>query len=120
MSKPDRVVDLDHLDGRHISDMTEVELQEERPDDIGLLLIYPISKNSVPMGASRKVDSRKPIDAVMDVIGVGMVFPESRRATEESPSYEYDYVAVRLPDEDPLLEEEDEVDPEQLDTEVTL
>lgn len=117
MSKPDRVVDIRDVDSAEARNMSETELVRIRSPDIGLLLLYPISKNSIPMGASIRADSRKDLKAVADIIGVGIVFPESRKALEENPTYEYDYVAVRIPDEDPLLEETDDVDPEKLDTE---
>jgi hypothetical protein len=41
----------------------------------GLLLVYPISKLSKPSSAESK--TREPLQAVKDVIGVALVFPES-------------------------------------------
>lgn len=113
MSKPDRVVDLPDVDSAQKQEAPELA----RPHDLGLLLLYPISKNSIPMStAARRVGSRKPLEATQHILGVGIVFPVSRTGWEkEALTYNYDYVAVRLPDEDAA--EEDDVDPARFDTE---
>lgn len=95
--------------------MSEHALVKARPQGSGLLLIYPISKNSEPMGASRAFNSRTRLDAVDHLIGVALVFPDVSDEWHES-SEEAGYVSVRLPDAAEYLEIDD-VDPDDLDTE---
>ena len=116
MSRPDRLVDVD-IGAAAIENLSQAQMQAKRPPDVGLLLLYPISKRSVPMGVSLKAGSRKPLEAVHHVLGVGLVFPETNRAQDDHPSYEYDYVSVTLPDDERIEEEVDDFDPEALDTE---
>lgn len=50
-------------------------------DERGLLVLYPISRDSTP----RTDDSQRvPLNAVQDVIGVGLVFPEAEDPQAES------------------------------------
>lgn len=104
MSRPDRVVDLG-LSKEQLSGKDD-ELQALRPPGKGLLLLYPVSKDSVPV---RSEVRRTRLDAVDDVIGVGMVFPDVPPSRGWS---EVDYVAVDLslvgepePEEDEAQEE---------------
>lgn len=88
MSRPDRAVDLgiptEELP-REAGDLARVRnlpAEGGRGDGSGLLLLYPVSKDSVPtrVGAgdpSKKSRVREPLQAVEHVIGVGLVFPES-------------------------------------------
>ena len=48
-------------------------------DGSGLLLLYPISRHSKPIRGS--VKTRVALDAVEHVLGVGLVFPETRSRT---------------------------------------
>lgn len=124
MTRKDRVIDLVDVD--HESDDAAVtkSRNEQRPR-VGLLVVYAISKSSVPEKNSkteyrrcttcRKTHHcpqgasavRHPLDAVADMIGVGLVFPGSNTA-------EASFVANNLGD---LLKwrdlEENEVAPEQ-------
>jgi hypothetical protein len=83
MSRSDRVIDLGISSGE-IEEMSIGDLARlrnlpthgGRGDATGLLLLYPVSRASVPVRASTK--TREPLDAVEHVIGVGLVFPESR------------------------------------------
>ena len=53
--------------------MSVAELKQLRAEHgKGALLLYPISKDSKPIGTKK---TRSPMDAVEDVIGVGLVFP---------------------------------------------
>ena len=73
MSKVDIVADLPD-DKAHAS-MDEEQLfalRKEKYPDHGLLVLYPISRNSKPK-PNTKV--RKPLEAVDDMIGLAMVFP---------------------------------------------
>jgi hypothetical protein len=80
MSSSDRAVDLDvrpielkDISREAIARLRNTPAEDGRGDASGLLLLYPISKNSVPVKAS--VRTREPLDAVEHVIGVGLVFP---------------------------------------------
>lgn len=115
MSKPDRVVDVEGIDRSEARGMSEPQLQKQRPSGKGLLLIYPISKDSVPMGGKRAVGTRKEMNAVNNLIGVGLVFPDTRSGVE-ADALEQDYVAVRLPDDAEYIEQDD-VEADALDTE---
>lgn len=96
MSRPDRVVDLG-LSPDQLSNKDDA-LQALRPLGKGLVLLYPISKDSKP---ERGGMARTTLDAVADVIGVGMVFPDVPPSRGWS---EVDYVAVDLS----LVSESDE------------
>ena len=56
----------------------------------GLLLLYPVSKDSTPLRSEKQ---RAQLDAVEDVIGVGMVFPDVLPSRGWS---QVDYLAVDL------------------------
>ncbi|MCX6394845.1 MAG: Z1 domain-containing protein [Solirubrobacterales bacterium] len=91
MSKQDRAVDL-NLPSADVAQMKNSELTQLRNspahngkgDGAGLLLLYPISKISTPKERSEAI--REPLDAVADVLGVGIVFPEAQ-TTEGSQTY---------------------------------
>jgi hypothetical protein len=81
MSKEDRVIDLG-LDIADVRKMDEGELQARRPRGIGLLLLYPIDKDSTPRLPREGMSSRRvPLDAVEHVIGVALVFPRAETTT---------------------------------------
>lgn len=74
MSKVDIVADLP-VDKAHAS-MDEEQLfalRKEKYPDHGLLVLYPISRNSKPKPNAEK--NRKPLEAVDDMIGLAIVFP---------------------------------------------
>lgn len=103
MSKDHRVVDfLDTETARH---MKEVELQKARDVDPGvrnkgLILLYPIDPYSAPEPAN--TNSRKPLDAVDDVIGMALVFPGQ---ADTSSQVRQTYVAVDLTEADIEVEQ---------------
>lgn len=95
VSSGDRVADL-KLSAREIKGKKEQELQAMRPKEIGLLLIYPISKDSKPPKRKKKNGSprtsrRVDLEAVQHLIGVALVFPTARRETPVK------YLTVELP-----------------------
>lgn len=86
MSHRDRVVDLDlsteELAGLTVGDLARLRnLPRDggRGDGSGLLLLYPVSKDSRPVRGS--VKTREPLAAAEHVLGVGIVFPESASQT---------------------------------------
>lgn len=86
MSRVDRVADL-AVSTTSLADKDEVALQAMRPDSIGLLLIYPITKDSRPLRQARGKSKRVSLEAVANVIGVGLVFPEARSGSLTPQSY---------------------------------
>lgn len=81
----------------------------EEDNELPLLLLYPIEAVSEPSRSGTRTDgkpTRAALNASTDVLGVGIVFPESPVATADS------YVRVSLPDQEfeeaELVEIEDE------------
>lgn len=111
MSPTDRTIDLE-VTAAEIAAMDEREIaalrnppNRGRGDGGGLLLLYPISQNSRPTEASQRL--REPLNAVLDIIGVGLVFPESLSAKAQVDYLTADVasmpgVEVEEPDEDDL------------------
>jgi hypothetical protein len=100
VSTVDRIADLDvpraeingMLQGR-LADARLAEFREDRLGKVGLLCLYPISRNSqprviVPPAGTRR---RLALEAVDDVIGVGIFFPEAGGQVRE-----YTYLAADL------------------------
>jgi hypothetical protein len=79
MSKPDRVADL-KPPSEVSRDTSDTELQNLRDrDGRGLLLLYPIDKDSQPKaGAGHRIA----LDAVGDLVGVAFSFPQADPGTE--------------------------------------
>lgn len=108
MSLRDRFLDLD-VSPKTITEMTASEVEhgrdappDGRGDGSGLLVLYPISKDSRPLRGG----DRRDLEAVEHVLGVGLVFPTSEA---ESAGVEYKTVDLSsVPREEP--DEEDEVD----------
>jgi Z1 domain len=108
MSLSDRFLDLD-VRPSEINAMTASEVEHGRDpaptgrgDGSGLLVLYPISKDSRPLRGT----NRRDLEAVEHVLGVGLVFPTSEA---ESAGVEYKTVDLSsVPREEP--DEEDELD----------
>ena len=93
VSTLDRVADLDvpreEIRRRLGSQPEDKRLAEYREDvlgDVGLLCVYPISKNSQPRDRSLAPPASKPrlpLNAVDDVIGLGIFFPRARGVVRE-------------------------------------
>jgi len=110
MSRHDRVIDIRLPEGTLTAETKPAELARFRSasargghgDGSGLLLLYPVSKDSRPVRGTAK--TRESLDAVEHVIGVGFVFPESR-STRANVEYVTADVAsmpdveVEVPDE---------------------
>jgi hypothetical protein len=84
MSRNDRVIDLNLPEGELTEETSVARLVELRntperngySDGSGLLLLYPVSKDSKPVRGSTK--TRTKLDATEHIVGVGLAFPESR------------------------------------------
>lgn len=110
MSRHDRVIDIHLPDGLLTAETKPADLAKYRSaperggygDGSGLLLLYPVSKDSRPVRGTAK--TREPLDAVEHVVGVGFVFPESRSARANVEYVTADVAAmpnveVEVPDE---------------------
>lgn len=105
MSRRDRVMDLPDVEG----DRPAKEVDDDRArlaPGTALLAIYPISKHSVPLRVS--TGTREDLDAVEDVIGVGLVLPRpTRDVIDDATAVEY--VSVPLEGEDDLTDDYEEL-----------
>jgi hypothetical protein len=72
----------------------------------GLLIVYPVSKDSVPLGAARDMHSRRDMQAPGHLFGVGVVFPDVER---DGQAEEGTYYSVHPDWEVPVQDEDDEV-----------
>ncbi|MFJ2085218.1 Z1 domain-containing protein [Micromonospora chokoriensis] len=70
----------------------------------GLVILYPVSRHSIPLGAARKTDSRRPMEAPDHLMGLGLIFPEVER---EGYSDEGTYYSVH-PDWEVSATDDDE------------
>lgn len=87
MSKPDRVADLSAAAKVHRA-TTDAELQLMRDEDgRGLLVLYPIDKDSLPKEGVR---GRIPLEAVGDLVGVALCFPTALAGTEPDNTIQVD------------------------------
>ena len=107
MSKDHRAVDF--IPKTVARKLSEGALMDARDKDAtvqrkGLLLLYPIDPVSEPLEQNK--DSRKPLNAAEDVIGVALVFPG---AADDTSPVAQTYVSVDLTDA------EIESDQEELD-----
>jgi hypothetical protein len=88
MSRRDAAVDLTGDTGTFDEEQIKRARVEQLPDT-GLLVLYPIDRTSEPP-AGRK--SRVPLNAPLDVIGVGLVFPQPGIDS----TVEWDYISADL------------------------
>jgi hypothetical protein len=108
MSLSDRFLDLD-VTSSQVGEMSRAQIEHGRDpapagrgDGSGLLVLYPISKNSRPL----RGHNRRNLEAAEHVLGAGLVFPTS---AAEAVGVEYRTVNLSSePREEPG--EEDEVD----------
>ncbi len=77
MSEPDVCADIQTGD-RQMTREEMFTLRNEQAPGIGLLLLYPIAKNSPKESGST---DRADLVAKMDIIGLGLVFPKTARTT---------------------------------------
>jgi hypothetical protein len=78
-------------------------VRRARSEGRGLVIIYPISKDSVPMGPEAKTVSRRDMQAPGHLMGIGLIFPELEREgrVEEGTYYSvHPDWAVTAPEED--------------------
>lgn len=82
-------------------------VRRQHADGRGLVVLYPVSKNSVPMGAALKTGSRRKMESNQNIVGLGLIFPDVDR---DGFAEEGTYFSVH-PDWEPTVPEgeEDEI-----------
>ena len=106
--KLDWVADIENLPPKNELSHTVTEIiRGLRPRlNHGSLILYPIARDSEPAPGEKNRRLRSPLNAVEDVIGLGVVFPETDRVSPAS------YMSADLSS---LRGEEDEPAPEEGD-----
>jgi hypothetical protein len=105
MSKPDRVADLVPAASVKPKSSDE-ELQRLRDEDgHGLLVLYPIDKDSEP---KKGVEGRTALEAAGDLIGVALCFPTAEAGTEPHNTIQVDLSEVASQDDSEVFDYEDE------------
>jgi Z1 domain len=82
LSHDDWFADLDAGDVKDLGDMAKSyprEVRHKLSNGRGLVIVYPISKNSIPMGAARGTRSRRDMQAADHLLGIGLIFPDVER-----------------------------------------
>lgn len=105
MSKPDRVADL--LPTSEVRGSTrDATLQRLRDESgRGLLVLYPIDKDSKP---KKGVRGRCDLEAANDLVGVALCFPTAEAGTEPDNTIQVDLSTLSSPEEADSFEYEDE------------
>lgn len=109
MSHNDWFADLDPGLVRSLGDRAKEDpkgVRGELAEGRGLVVVYPVSKDSVPMGMALKTDSRRDMEAPEHVVGLGLVFPNVDR---EGFAAEGTYYSVH-PDWEPSAVDDEEDD----------
>lgn len=83
LSHNDWFDDLDPRDVKSLGDMPKDNprgVRRKLSEGRGLLIVYPISKDSTPMGAAlRNETSRRNMQAADHLLGIGLIFPDVER-----------------------------------------
>lgn len=103
MSEPDVALDLDRRPEAGAAGRLDM-LQERanRLPDHGLVILYPVSARSAPDKSKR---NREPLDAIENVVGLALVFPDSKRGTQGAVKYVTADLSGLAPEEEDLPEE---------------
>jgi Z1 domain len=107
LSHNDWFADIEPADVRALGDLSKDPRAVRRKycDGRGLVIIYPISKDSIPMGVALKFDSRRGMQAPDHLFGIGLIFPDVER---EGLAEEGTYYSVH-PDWEVAVPEDDDV-----------
>lgn len=108
MSKGDTGADLT-LERQELAGLSEQDLKSRRDEEMpgtGLLILYPIARNSEP---GRGAKTKENLNAVNDMIGLGIVFPEASQQSRGTQTY-MTVDPMLLDRSDFVLEEEEDED----------
>lgn len=109
MSHNDWFADLDTAAVRSLDESVRSDPREVRrrlAGGNGLVVLYPVSRSSVPMGVAEGMGTRRPMQASQDIVGLGLIFPDVDR---EGFASEGEYYSVHPDWEVSAEEDEDEV-----------
>lgn len=110
MSKRDRVADLppEIVSSADLTSEADYRaLRHRHGEGRGLLVIYPISRHSVPLRAAVAAGSRREMHAPGHLVGVGLIFPEVSDPDlmdegdyySVAPDWEYEEIEEELPED---------------------
>jgi hypothetical protein len=119
LSHNDWFADLDPQDVKALGDMAKDDPRGVRgklSDGRGLVIVYPISKDSVPIRAASGTRSRRDMHASDHLLGIGLIFPNVER---EGLAEDGTYYSVHPDWEVAVLEDDDEV-PEDREDSLTV
>jgi hypothetical protein len=109
MSFDDWFVDIDSLALKSLDASVRADPREVRrrlADGHGTVVVYPVSRASIPMVVTEGMETRRDMKAPQDLIGLGFIFPDVDR---EGFASEGNYYSVH-PDWEVTAEDEDEDD----------
>lgn len=98
MTPQDLVIDMPEMSTKEAKSHTEAELKLKRLDsnntkDNGLLVLYPIDKDSRP--TTKKAEAvRYDMEAPRDILGIGIVFPQDNLSDSEKASVRSTHLSV--------------------------
>jgi hypothetical protein len=102
MSEPDVALDIDVTGSSSPGRMDLLRERARQLPDHGLVILYPISGRSAPDKAKA---NREPLDAIDHVIGLGLVFPDSKRGPQGAVKYMTADLSRLAPEEEDLPDE---------------
>ena len=119
LSHDDWFADLAFEDVKDLGDMAKDDprgVRSKLSDGRGLVIIYPISKDSIPMRAARGTRSRRDMQAADHLLGIGLIFPDVER---EGFAEGGTYYSVH-PDWEVAVPEDDDEVPEDREDSLTV
>jgi len=87
MSRGDIAIDLPVDEFAASSEPQLISKRRQLLPETGLLVIYPISKDSQPGRTSGSSGDRVPLDAAENLIGLGLVFPDAHPGSRSEQTY---------------------------------
>ncbi len=119
LSHDDWFADLDPQAVKKQGDLAKDDPREVRrtlANRSGLVIVYPISKDSIPMRAARGTQSRRDMQASDHLLGIGLIFPDVER---EGFAEGGTYYSVH-PDWEVAVSEDDDEVPEDREDSFTV
>lgn len=101
MLREDTILDFKNINGIDTKKEPLFSLRSKNKPNIGLLIIYPISKDSKAPEKTKSNNPNTDLEAVEDIIGVGYVFPKSKINRPK------DYIVANVPGPNLIEIEED-------------
>ena len=119
LSHDDWFADLHPEAVKELGDMAKDDprgVRRKLSDGRGLVIVYPISKDSIPMRAARGTGSRREMQAADHLLGIGLIFPDVER---DGFAEEGTYYSVH-PDWEVAVPEDDDEVPEDREDSLTV